>query len=73
MRKRNDANMVCLEGLMGRNNPKVRRFYFKTLKEEGVGGYDRAFLKTAIHFKNLLPEPMHEPLVLECRKAGIAV
>lgn len=73
MEKVNDANMVCLEGLMGKKDPRVERYYLKVLKEEGADGYDRAFLKTAMYFKNLLPKRMHEPLALECRKAGIAV
>ena len=43
------------------------------LEEEGPGGCERALLRTALYFKNLVPKKMHGPLIRECREAGIVV
>lgn len=73
MGKRKDNEKLCLDSLMRSYDPKVKRYYFNALEKEGIDGYNRALLRTAVYFKNLLPKRMHGPLARECRKAGIAV
>lgn len=73
MRKRKDNAQLCLDVLMDSTDPKIRAFYGRMVAEEGARNLDRALLRTAVCFKNLLPKRMHAPLARECRKAGIAV
>ena len=73
MRKRKNNERLLLDSFLGSRDPKVKHYYFDTLKKEGPDGCERALLRTALYFKNLVPEEMHGPLIRECRKAGIAV
>ena len=73
MKKSNDGGQLRLDSFMETRDPKIKRYYFDALEEEGPGGCERALLRTALYFKNLVPKKMHGPLIRECREAGIVV